>query len=38
MGCGFIRFKRVEDASKAIFNTNKKELLGIYFILILYSD
>lgn len=28
VGCGFIRFKRVEDASKAIFNTNKKEFLG----------
>ncbi|XP_018051317.1 PREDICTED: RNA-binding protein 28 isoform X2 [Atta colombica] len=27
MGC-FIDFKRVEDASKAIFNTNKKEFLG----------
>lgn len=29
VGCGFICFKRVEDASKAIFNTNKKEFLGI---------
>lgn len=28
VGCGFIRFKHVEDASKAIFNTNKKEFLG----------
>ncbi|XP_028047298.1 RNA-binding protein 28 isoform X2 [Monomorium pharaonis] len=28
VGCGFIYFKRVEDASKAIFNTNKKEFLG----------
>ncbi|XP_043267883.1 RNA-binding protein 28 [Venturia canescens] len=28
VGCGFVQFKRVEDASKAIFNTNKKELLG----------
>ncbi|KYN22776.1 PREDICTED: RNA-binding protein 28 [Trachymyrmex cornetzi] len=27
VGC-FIDFKRVEDASKAIFNTNKKEFLG----------
>lgn len=32
MGCGFIHFKRVEEASKAIFNTNKKEFLGIYKI------
>jgi len=31
VGC-FIDFKRVEDASKAIFNTNKKEFLGIYKI------
>lgn len=30
VGCGFIQFKRVEDASKAIFNTNKKEFLGNY--------
>lgn len=28
VGCGFIQFKRMEDASKAIFNTNKKEFLG----------
>ncbi|KAL0117999.1 hypothetical protein PUN28_008993 [Cardiocondyla obscurior] len=28
VGCGFISFKRIEDASKAIFNTNKKEFLG----------
>lgn len=28
VGCGFVQFKRVEDASKAIFNTNKKEFLG----------
>ncbi|XP_029664594.1 RNA-binding protein 28 [Formica exsecta] len=28
VGCGFIRFKCIEDASKAIFNTNKKEFLG----------
>ncbi|XP_011257211.2 RNA-binding protein 28 [Camponotus floridanus] len=28
VGCGFIRFKHMEDASKAIFNTNKKEFLG----------
>ncbi|XP_015599445.1 RNA-binding protein 28 [Cephus cinctus] len=28
VGCGFIQFKRVEDASKAIFHTNKKEFLG----------
>lgn len=28
VGCGFIHFKHVEDASKAIFNTNKKEFLG----------
>lgn len=35
VGCGFIRFKRVEDASKAIFNTNKKEFLGIFILLCL---
>ncbi|XP_014477465.1 PREDICTED: RNA-binding protein 28 isoform X2 [Dinoponera quadriceps] len=28
VGCGFIQFKHVEDASKAIFNTNKKDFLG----------
>ncbi|KAG8042250.1 hypothetical protein G9C98_004884, partial [Cotesia typhae] len=28
VGCGFIQFKRLEDASKAIFKTNKKEFLG----------
>ncbi|XP_012255733.2 RNA-binding protein 28 [Athalia rosae] len=28
VGCGFVQFKKVEQASKAIFNTNKKELLG----------
>ena len=28
VGCGFVQFKRVVDASKAIFNTNKKEFLG----------
>lgn len=28
VGCGFVHFKHVEDASKAIFNTNKKEFLG----------
>lgn len=31
VGCAFVQFKRVEDASKAIFNTNKKELLGKSF-------
>lgn len=29
VGCGFIGFKRMEDASKAIFNTDRKEFLGI---------
>ncbi|KZC14343.1 RNA-binding protein 28, partial [Dufourea novaeangliae] len=28
IGCCFIQFKQLEDASKAIFNTNKKEFLG----------
>lgn len=28
VGCGFIQFKHLADASKAIFNTNKKEFLG----------
>ncbi|XP_032684594.1 RNA-binding protein 28 isoform X2 [Odontomachus brunneus] len=28
VGYGFIQFTRMEDASKAIFNTNKKEFLG----------
>ncbi|XP_044580738.1 RNA-binding protein 28 isoform X2 [Cotesia glomerata] len=28
VGCGFIQFKRLEDASKAIFKTNKKEFFG----------
>ncbi|XP_033218547.1 RNA-binding protein 28-like [Belonocnema kinseyi] len=28
VGCGFVQFKRVVDASKAIFNTHKKEFLG----------
>jgi len=37
VGCGFICFKRVEDASKAIFNTNKKEFLGIYKSLVAYK-
>lgn len=32
VGCGFVQFKRVEDASKAIFNTNKKEFFGNYRI------
>ncbi|XP_015178052.1 PREDICTED: multiple RNA-binding domain-containing protein 1-like isoform X2 [Polistes dominula] len=27
-GCAFIDFKRIQDASKAIFNTNKIEFLG----------
>lgn len=27
VGCCFIQFKQLEDASKAIFNTNKKEFL-----------
>ncbi|XP_015124581.1 RNA-binding protein 28 [Diachasma alloeum] len=27
VGCGFIQFKRIEDASRAIFKTNKKEFL-----------
>lgn len=30
VGCGFVQFKHVEDASKAIFNTNKKEFFGNY--------
>ncbi|KOX77764.1 RNA-binding protein 28, partial [Melipona quadrifasciata] len=29
VGCCFIQFKQLEDASRAIFNTNKKEFLGI---------
>ncbi|XP_076179662.1 RNA-binding protein 28 [Ptiloglossa arizonensis] len=28
VGCCFVQFKRLEDASKAIFNTNKKEFHG----------
>ncbi|XP_057329594.1 RNA-binding protein 28 [Microplitis mediator] len=28
VGCGFVQFKRLEDASKAIFKTNKQEFLG----------
>ncbi|KAF7997863.1 hypothetical protein HCN44_009261 [Aphidius gifuensis] len=28
LGCGFVQFKRIEDASKAIFKTNKNEFLG----------
>ncbi|KAL6258760.1 hypothetical protein P5V15_010708 [Pogonomyrmex californicus] len=28
VGCGFVHFKHVADASKAIFNTNQKEFLG----------
>lgn len=28
VGCCFIQFKQLEQASKAIFNTNKKEFLG----------
>lgn len=28
VGCGFIQFEHMEDASKAIFNTNKKEFYG----------
>nr|XP_031846783.1 RNA-binding protein 28 [Nomia melanderi] len=28
VGCCFVQFKQLEDASKAIFNTNKKEFLG----------
>ncbi|CAD1472099.1 unnamed protein product, partial [Heterotrigona itama] len=28
IGCCFIQFKQLEDASRAIFNTNKKEFLG----------
>ncbi|XP_043472626.1 RNA-binding protein 28-like isoform X2 [Leptopilina heterotoma] len=28
VGCGFVQFKRVTDASKAIFQTNKQEVLG----------
>lgn len=28
LGYGFIEFKRMQDASKAIFNTNKKEFFG----------
>lgn len=35
VGCGFVQFKRIEDASKAIFNTNKQEFLGIIFIYLL---
>ncbi|KAI4490332.1 hypothetical protein M0802_010709 [Mischocyttarus mexicanus] len=27
-GCALIDFKRIQDASKAIFNTNKKEFFG----------
>ncbi|KAG7204439.1 hypothetical protein KM043_004876 [Ampulex compressa] len=28
VGCGFVQFKNLEDASKAIFSTNKKEFYG----------
>ncbi|XP_012279584.1 protein timeless homolog [Orussus abietinus] len=28
VGCGFVQFKRVEEASRAIYNTNKKNFLG----------
>ncbi|XP_076231608.1 RNA-binding protein 28 [Calliopsis andreniformis] len=28
IGCCFIQFRQLEDASKAIFNTNKKEFMG----------
>ncbi|XP_051169313.1 RNA-binding protein 28-like [Leptopilina boulardi] len=28
VGCGFVQFKKVTDASKAIFQTNKQEFLG----------
>nr|XP_033343102.1 RNA-binding protein 28 [Megalopta genalis]XP_033343103.1 RNA-binding protein 28 [Megalopta genalis]XP_033343104.1 RNA-binding protein 28 [Megalopta genalis]XP_033343105.1 RNA-binding protein 28 [Megalopta genalis] len=28
VGCCFVQFKQLKDASKAIFNTNKKEFLG----------
>ncbi|XP_058806860.1 RNA-binding protein 28-like isoform X2 [Phymastichus coffea] len=28
VGCGFIQFRNLEDASKAIFKTNKSEFLG----------
>ncbi|XP_011500807.1 PREDICTED: RNA-binding protein 28 [Ceratosolen solmsi marchali] len=28
VGCGFVQFKNVNDASKAIFKTNKSEFLG----------
>lgn len=28
VGCGFVQFKRIEDASKAIFQTNKQDFLG----------
>ncbi|XP_063993576.1 RNA-binding protein 28-like [Diachasmimorpha longicaudata] len=28
VGCGFIQFKRIEDASRAIFKTNKTEFLS----------
>lgn len=28
VGCCFIQFKQLEDASRAIFNTNKKKFLG----------
>lgn len=38
IGYAFIEFKRIQDASKAIFNTNKKEFFGnrLYFLLSLY--
>lgn len=37
VGCGFVQFKKVTDASKAIFNTNKKEFLGMYYLFIYFS-
>lgn len=37
IGYAFIEFKRMQDASKAIFNTNKKEFFGnrLYFLVLL---
>ncbi|OAD61456.1 RNA-binding protein 28, partial [Eufriesea mexicana] len=35
VGCCFIQFNQLEDASKAIFNTNKKEFLGNVLIRII---
>lgn len=32
VGCCFIQFKQLKDASKAIFSTNKKEFLGIVLL------